>query len=177
MDKSRCATRPSSARATTKGQPLRISIKSERDFWASVLFVAAGAGFGIGALNYTFGDSSRPGPGYFPLALGILLAVLGALVMLQSLTVETEDGEKVGRWAWKPLLWTLGSVVWFGLSLPVLGLVVALPGLVLIASKAGDEFHWRTALANGAVLTVGSWLVFCKALKLVIPLWPVFLPI
>ena len=54
--------------------------------------------------NYSFGSSARPGPGYFPFGLGILLALLGALVLFEALTIETEDGEPIGAWAWKPLI-------------------------------------------------------------------------
>jgi len=56
-----------------------------------------------------------------------------------------------------------------------LGLVVALPLLVVISAMAGDEFHWKDAIINAAILTVGSWLIFVVGLKLTIPLWPVFL--
>jgi hypothetical protein len=52
---------------------------------------------------------------------------------------------------------------------------VALPLLVVIAGRAGEEFHWKEALINAAVLTAGSWLIFSWGLKLTIPLWPSFL--
>ena len=52
--------------------------------------------------------------------------------------------------------------------------MTALPILVLIASLAGDEFHWRDVLINSIVLTIGSWGIFILGLKLVIPLWPRF---
>lgn len=154
---------------------MKIKIKSERDFWSGMLFLCTGIGFSWGAMNYSFGDSARPGPGYFPFGLGILLAMLGCGVLFGALTIDTEDGEKVGAWAWKPVLWITSAVVFFGLALPVMGLFIALPLLILVASKAGDEFHWGEALANAAVLTVGSWAIFSKGLKLLIPLWPSFI--
>ena len=54
--------------------------------------MAAGGAFAIGATSYSIGDGARMGPGYFPLMLGILLAILGAAVLFQSLVVETADG-------------------------------------------------------------------------------------
>lgn len=152
-----------------------MKIKSERDFWSGLMFVAVGLGFAWGATNYSFGSSARPGPGYFPFGLGILLAILGAFVLFESLTIETEDGEKIGDWAFKPLLWIVASVAVFGWALPHLGMVIALPILVVVAAMAGDEFHWKDAVINAAILTVGSWLIFIVGLKLVIPLWPAFL--
>ena len=152
-----------------------MKIKSERDFWSGLMFVVVGLGFAWGATNYSFGSSARPGPGYFPFGLGILLAILGAFTLFEALTIETEDGEKIGAWAWRPLLWIVGSVAAFGWALPHLGMVTALPILVVVAAMAGDEFHWKDAIINAIVLTIGSWLIFVVGLKLTIPMWPAFL--
>ncbi|MCP5273047.1 MAG: tripartite tricarboxylate transporter TctB family protein [Burkholderiaceae bacterium] len=152
-----------------------MKIKSQRDFWSGLMFLAIGIGFAWGATNYNFGSSARPGPGYFPFGLGILLALIGALVLFKALTIETEGGDKIGPVAWKPLGIVLGSVALFGFLLPWLGMILTLPVLIVISALAGDEFHFGEALVNAAVLTVGSWLVFIKGLGLVIPLWPSFL--
>ena len=45
------------------------------------------------ALDLPMGTAVRMGPGYFPLVLGILLAILGAGVILGSLVVETDVPE------------------------------------------------------------------------------------
>jgi Tripartite tricarboxylate transporter TctB family len=152
-----------------------MKIKSERDFWSGLMFLVIGIGFAWGATTYSFGNSARPGPGYFPFGLGILLAVLGAFVLFKALTIETEDGEKVGAFAWKPLGFIVGTVAVFGWALPHLGMWIALPILVVVAALAGDEFHWGEALANAAILTAFSWVIFIWGLKLTIPLLPAFL--
>lgn len=152
-----------------------MKIKSQRDFWSGVMFVATGIAFAWGATNYSFGVSARPGPGYFPFGLGILMALLGAFILFESLVVETEDGEPIGPWAWKPLIVIVASVVVFGLLLPRAGMAISLPILILMSSLAGDEFHWKDVLVNSVVLTVGSWAIFILGLKLVIPLWPPFI--
>ena len=54
------------------------------------------------------------------------------------------------------------------------GLGDPLPVLVFLSSTAGDEFHWKDALINAVILTVGSWLIFVKGLSLTIPMWPTF---
>ena len=152
-----------------------MKIKSQKDFWSGVMFLVMGVAFAWGATNYNFGSSARPGPGYFPFGLGVLQALLGAFILFESLVVETEDGEPIGKWAWKPLLTISGSVAVFAWALPLLGMAVALPLLIIISSLAGSEFHWKDVLLNCVVLTVGSWAVFILGLKLVIPLWPRFI--
>lgn len=151
-----------------------MKIKSERDFWSGVMFLAIGIAFAWGATTYSFGSSARPGPGYFPFGLGILLALLGAFTLFEALTIETEDGEKVGAIAWKPLGYIVGTVAIFGWALPHLGMFIALPILIVVAALAGDEFHWGEALLNAALLTVFSWIIFIWGLKLTIPLKPSF---
>jgi hypothetical protein len=156
-----------------KDKPMKI--KSERDFWSGLLFVATGIGFAWGALNYSFGSSARPGPAYFPFGLGVLTALLGALLLFTSLAVETEHGDKIGDWPLKQLAWILGAVVVFGFALPRLGMSVALPLLIIISSFASGEFRWKEVLINSFVLTIASWAIFIKGLGLIIPLWPVYI--
>jgi hypothetical protein len=152
-----------------------MKIKSERDFWSGLMFIVVGVGFAWGSLNYSFGSSARPGPAYFPFGLGVMLAVIGAVIFFKALTIETEGGDKLGGIAWKPLLIIIGSLVVFGAVLPRLGMFISLPLLVITSALAGDEFHWGEALLNAAVLTAFSWIVFIWGLSLTIPLWPTFL--
>jgi hypothetical protein len=152
-----------------------VKIKSEKDFWSGLMFLAVGVGFAWGATHYSFGSAARPGPAYFPFGLGILMALLGALILFKSLVIEVEGGDRIGGVAFKPLAIVVGSVVLFGLLLPRLGLFISLPLLVLTTALAGDEFHWGEAIANAALLTAFSWFIFIWGLHLTIPLLPTFL--
>ena len=152
-----------------------MQVKSKKDFWSGMMFTALGVGFAWGALSYSFGSSARPGPAYFPFGLGVLLAVLGAVVLFKSMTVETEDGDPIGHWAWRPLGVLVGALVLFGFGLPHLGLLVSLPLLVIITSMASEEFRWKDAVLNAVVLTALSWAVFVKGLGLTLPVLPKFL--
>ena len=152
-----------------------MKIKSQRDFWSGLMFVALGLAFAWGATSYSFGQSARPGPGYFPFGLGLLLALLGAAVLFKALTIESDGGDPIGHIAWRPLSIIVGSVVLFGVMLPRLGMFISLPVLVLVAATASDEFHWKDALINAVLLTAFSWLIFIYGLKLTIPLLPAFI--
>ena len=46
--------------------------------------------------------------------------------------------------------------------------------LIVVTSLASDEFSWKAVLINAVVLTVASWVIFIKGLKLTIPVWPWF---
>ena len=151
-----------------------MKIKSQRDFWSGLMFIVVGAVFAVGATNYSMGSSARPGPGYFPLILSVLMAILGAVVLFKALTIETDDGDPIGAFAWRPLIVIVAAIAVFGLALPRLGMLITVPILIFITSLAGDEFHWKGVLINALVLTVGAWAIFIWGLKLTIPLYPWF---
>jgi hypothetical protein len=152
-----------------------LKIKSEKDFWSGIMFLVVGIGFAVGATNYSMGTAARPGAGYFPLILSTILAILGAIILFKSLTIETEGGGRIGSIAWRPLSIVVGAIILFGVMLPRLGLVVTVPVLITVVSLAGDEFKWRGVIIAAAVLTAFAWAVFVWGLGLTIPLWPAFL--
>ncbi|MNQ72224.1 Tripartite tricarboxylate transporter TctB family protein [compost metagenome] len=160
-----------------------MKIKSQKDFLSGVMFVCVGLAFAIGATNYTIGSGARMGPGYFPLVLGVLLAVGGAVVIFGALTFQTPDGDPVGRIAWKPLLLIIGANLVFGLLLgglptlgvPAMGLLIAIYALVVIASIAGTKFSLKTSLILATILAIGSYLTFIVGLSLQFQVWPTFI--
>ena len=160
-----------------------MNIKSQKDFFSGLMFMGVGVAFAWGSSGYTIGSSARMGPGYFPLALGVLLAVLGGVITFKALVVETVDGDKIGAFAWRPLIFIILANVVFGvllgglpsIGLPPMGMVIAIYALTLIASAAGDEFSIKTCLILASVLAVGSYLAFIVVLKLQFPVWPAFI--
>ena len=140
-------------------------IKSQKDFFAGLLFIAIGLGFAWGATDYA------------------LLAALGAVIAFTALVIETADGEPVGRWAWRPLFFVTLANVLFGvllggapwLGLPPMGLIAAVYALVLVASLASRESRLKESLALATVLALGCWGAFVVGLKLPFQVWPAFI--
>ncbi len=160
-----------------------MSIKSQKDFFSGVAFMAVGGAFAWGATNYTVGTGARMGPGYFPLMLGVLLAIIGAVVAFKAMVIETEDGDKIGKWIWRPVGYIVAANLAFGIllgglpsiHLPAMGMVIAIIALTLISAKAGTEFILKEILILSAILVVGSYVTFILLLKLQIPVWPAFI--
>jgi hypothetical protein len=160
-----------------------MNIKSQKDFFSGLLFTAVGVAFAWGATKYSVGTAARMGPGYFPLMLGILMAVLGGVITFKAMVVETEDGDKVGRWALKPLFFIISANLLFGLMLgglpsikfPAFGLIVGIYALTFVASLAGEEFKFKEVAVLATILAVMSYLAFIVLLKLQFPVWPAFI--
>ena len=149
-----------------------MKIKSPRDFWAGVMFIAFGLFFMIGARNYQMGSAARMGPAYFPTMLGGLMAVIGGIVLFRSLVVK---GGKVSAIPLRLLFIITLSMVAFGYLLKPIGLVLALVFLVVVSAFAGHEFKIKEVFILSVVLVILSVVVFVKGLGLPFPLWPGFL--
>ena len=160
-----------------------MKIKSQQDFFSGLMFMVIGLAFAWGATTYHVGEGARMGPGYFPLLLGIVLAGLGGFIIFESLVVETEDGEPIGKWAWRPLGFVIAANLLFGVllgglpsvGLPAMGMIVAIYGLTFVASWAGTEFNFKEILILSTVLAIGSYLAFIVLLKLQFQVWPTFI--
>src|SRR4029450_10476758 len=132
-----------------------VLIRSPKDFWAGLLFIALGIlAITVGS-KYNLGTAARMGPGYFPRILGILLIALGGILALRALRA---DGPPIPPWRWWPTVVVLGSVVLFGLIVTYAGLALSTVILIVLSSSASSELRWKESLVSGlflAALAVG----------------------
>ncbi len=158
-------------------------MKNQKDLVSGLMFSAVGIAFAVGATNYSLGTGARMGPGYFPMMLGVVLAILGAAITVTAVTGRDTGQEGIGAIAWKPLACVIGSNVVFGLllggvpliGLPSMGMIVALYALVFIASLAADTFSFKAVALLATLLAIGSYLIFVKLLNLQFQVWPAFI--
>jgi hypothetical protein len=146
-------------------------IVDKQGFWSGVMFIALGGGFAIKATEYSMGTAARMGPGYFPFWLGIVLALMGATVLMSAMSKRAEE-TTVSRYDFRILFLVIGSVVFYGFALRYLGLYISVFLLVLFSSFASHEFNWKVSVANGLFLVAFSYVAFIRGLGLIFPLWP-----
>lgn len=159
-----------------------MTIKSQKDFFSGLMFMCVGIAFAWGASAYPLGSGARMGPGYFPLVLGVLLAVLGVAITFNAMVTPKEDGDKVGAIAWKPLFFIIAANLVFGacigglpfIGLKPLGLIVGIYLLTYIASHAWDEFNIKEVAVLATILAALSYVAFILLLKLQFPVWPAY---
>lgn len=144
-------------------------IRSPRDFWAGLLFIAIAALYIAVASNYRLGTAQRMGPAYFPLVVGSLLAVLGFLIAARSFV---RAGPGLDKPAMRALLITLLAVVLFGVTLTYLGLVAAIVVLVIVGAFADPSTRPLETVLLAAFLATFSVVMFVKLLGLPLQVWP-----
>jgi hypothetical protein len=152
---------------------MKLKIRAPKDFWAGMMFIAFGLFFMIWAMtHYQMGTAVRMGPAYFPTVLGGMLAVLGLLVLIESLAMQ---GPPVPAFAFRPLILISLACVVYGYIMKPLGLIGATAALVFISALGGHEFKWREVTTLFLVLIVFSIAVFVKGLTLPFPICPAFM--
>ena len=147
---------------------MRIAVATRKDFWTGVIYIVIGVSAFVIARNYAFGSAARMGPGYFPTAVALLLTAVGVAIVARSFFRE---GELIDRFAWKPMLLVLGSIVAFGILLNRAGLLVAAIVLVLGCAAASERFRlgWLPVLGMAALIAF-CVIVFVIGMGIPMPL-------
>lgn len=145
-----------------------MSHKDTHDIVGGLALTALGTFAAIYAQEYEFGELNRMGPGYFPVALGVIVAVLGLFIAVPAFF---RRGEPI-HVEWKTFGLVMASLVVFALTLKVLGLMVATLLAVIIASLADRETRWKGRLIIALGVAAITYLVFIVGLTMVLPVWP-----
>jgi hypothetical protein len=142
--------------------------RSFPDVLAGGIFVLIGGAFLVGSLGYELGTPLRMGPGYFPLLVGAITAVLGLAIVVKGLIA----GEVLsfGVIAWRAVIAITLAVLFFGFTVRRLGFVPASAVTALLTTMASTRVPLVKAMAVAAGLTVAATLIFVVGLQLRLPL-------
>ncbi len=147
---------------------MKLKIRNPEDFWAGLMFIGFGVLVVFTSFNYPTGTVMRMGPGFFPIWLGALLIILGAITSAISFTVE---GAPITPFAWKPMIMLSLSFMFFGWGVDHIGFVPSLFGLIVLCTAAGQVFRLIEVLILSVVLIVGSVGIFIYGIGLEYPLF------
>lgn len=145
-----------------------IRIRDPKNFACAGFFVAISAVLAHSALALPIGTASEMGPGYFPLALAVLLGGLGALLAVTSLRL---DGAPVSNFEWRGFVLITLAIIAFGASIQRLGFVPAVVITVGLSTLASRRFTRRSAILLTAILLAFCWAVFVWGLGLPVRLF------
>ena len=142
--------------------------RSFPDVLAGGIFVLIGGSFAVGSLSYELGTPLRMGPGYFPLVVGVIVAVLGLAIVLKGLVA----GEVLsfGVIPWRAIVVIVLALLFFGFTVRGLGFVPASAMTAVLTTLASPRVRPLPAAAVTVGLTVASTLIFVVGLQLRIPL-------
>ncbi len=133
------------------------------DVIGGLITLGLAAGVLAESSSYARGTLLRMGPGYFPIALGVLLLGLGALLTVRGFL---RPGETIAMPRLRPVVFIAAAVSLFAYTLPAFGLAPAI--LLLVGVSAGASPVRRPFVI--ALLAVGlslfAYVVFVRLLSL-----------
>ena len=143
-----------------------------KDLLAGLMFCAFGVGAAVVARDYNFGSLSRMGSGFFPIVIGLGIAMLGSIITARAL-LKPESSEPIGVLELKPVFFVSVAIIVFGFLVDDWGLIAALVALIVLARFAGHEGSPLEVAIMVVVLTAIAIAIFVYALSIRLNLGPV----
>lgn len=150
---------------------MRGFVRLKRDFLAGGMLVLIGSGTVVHASNYNAGTLMRMGPGFMPIALGVILVLLGILVAAAAAAEDEPEGPLLKR---KPD-WRGWSCIIAGPFLFILlgiygGLLPATFACVFVSALGDRSTTWKGALLLASGTSVFGVLLFVYLLQVPFPI-------
>jgi len=155
---------------------IKMTSRIQDSLFGAVLLVIAGSWtwLVIKTIPPGFGDGEI-GPRAFPLAFGIILLMLAALLLAWPLFTRTRDRSESeapdaplaepAPLYWLPALTVLIEILIYGFLLEKIGFVLATPVIVLLVMVVSLRERSVSKLIGTALgLSVGCWLIFEKVM-------------
>ena len=143
-----------------------------RDMAGGALLMLLGASAAIYAwFQYPVGTVREMGPGMFPVGLGLLLCVLGAIICVPAIA---RSGPKFPPLEIGPLLAISAAGLVFAFAIERFGIMPAVFVSTIVAAFGDTKLTWRGMLGLGAGLAIVAFLIFKTGLDLPVQAfrWP-----
>jgi hypothetical protein len=147
-----------------------------KDYYGGALMVIVGLAAAYAAIGYHVGTPSQMGPGFFPMALGILLAVIGVVIAASARKGEADQappghGHGHGLPDVRGAVCIILGTVAFVVLGHYFGLIAASFAITFICALGDRDNSWRAALALALGMCVVAWVVFSILLQVQLPLF------
>ncbi len=144
------------------------------------VMLAVGVVYEIMALYMPRGSMAYPGPGFFPMVVGVFLiaTALGCLLqeILKCKAVDRQPGAPSSGGAasaegnFGKTVQLMALMIGYILALTPLGFPVTICIFLLISTRIFGSRHWGFTLVTAAIITAISYVAFVIWLKVPLPL-------
>lgn len=120
--------------------------------------------------SYRIGSLGSMGPGFFPVTLGVALALIGVAIVVAAPAAEEGEHSALEP-QWRGWLCILGAIVAFLIIAKHLGLLPASFAVVFISAFADRENTARDALVLALAVVAICFVIFWWGLRVELPLF------
>lgn len=146
-------------------------ITSKRELYSAGLIMLIGIGTAAGSLKYGIGTLARMGPGYFPLGLGIMLTLIGALLIATPLTEQDAEDKSPWKGQYRAWLMVIAGMMAFMVLGKYGGLVPATFALIFVSALGDRNNSIKAAFALATGVTLAAVAIFHYGLQMQFPLF------
>ncbi|WP_066294171.1 tripartite tricarboxylate transporter TctB family protein [Bacillus sp. FJAT-29937] len=142
------------------------------DRYAGIIFLLLGVGFITESFKIsTSAYGSQVGPNIFPMGLGILLSILSARLIYESVKKKQVKKEKE-KLDYKRFLIILIAAIAYCLLLEVVGYVISTFLFLLIGFQAMEKGSWLKTIIISALFSYGVYYLYSELLEGSLPGFP-----
>ena len=145
-----------------------------RDAVSGLFWLVIGLGLSIWSLtSYEVGRLTQPGPGYLPLALGIILILLSLILLVGQMKKASGTRQAVvsapHSGGWKKVVYTVLLLIVAAFFFEEVGYLLTFFFLILLLMKGAEPQSWKRILLTALLTTLGVYIVFVLLLEQPLP--------
>jgi len=147
-----------------------------RDLLSSIIWMALGGLFVVGALQQGLMRKDVPGPGFLPFLAGIALIVVSLFVLIPALRKWKKEQENdslfPSRQSLKKVLLALAALFGYGIALEYLGYLLTTFLFMFSIARLMEPRGWLTTTLVAISTAVLSYFLFIVLLEVQLPKGP-----
>ncbi len=125
------------------------------------------------SVTIPMGRIGKPGPGFLPFWVGVILALLSVILWLEaSLRKPSPDRVRFlsGEGKWQYVIFTGISLLVYTALMEILGFRISTFLVLIFLFWFIGKLKWWVSLTGSVLITVGTHLIFKVALKVQLPM-------
>jgi putative tricarboxylic transport membrane protein len=117
------------------------------------------------------GGLHKPGPGFMPFWVAVILAMLSIILWVEAALRKTEEEVKFlsGEGKWSSVIWTVGPLLAYSFLVELLGFILSTLILLFFLFRYIGNQKWWVAITGSFLVTFSAHLIFKVALKVQLP--------
>jgi hypothetical protein len=143
------------------------------DQWSGLALLLLAAGMIWAALGLPFGDLHKPGPGFFPFWLGVIMGAMAIGLFVQTTlakqSVRTIRNILEEDVRWSKVVLVLVALILYAFLMDTIGFLIVTFLLLVVLLRFIEPQSWKVVIGWALAGSVGSYLIFEVWMKLRLP--------
>jgi hypothetical protein len=142
------------------------------DLIGGIFWIAVGVLLSLWSISYKIGTPTQPGPGFYPLGLGILL-IFFSLILLGQGTRSSQAAKKASPFSvsggWKRIAYVVLVLLLLTFFFETIGYLLTFFLLIMLLMAGAGLQSWKRILLVAFFSALGVYLVFVLLLQQPLP--------